>query len=111
MNKYMIMRGTVQMGVKGKSSDEVMQKYFDWSQKLRDSGRLLVAHKLADEGGRRLSSQSGRIVDGPYVESKESIGGFYLIEAESLEEAAKIGQEWPWLAEQGGFVEVRQIDI
>ena len=53
--------------------------------------------------------RNGRVsvVDGPFAETKEMLGGFNLIEAESLEEAVRIASEFPWA--RTGCVEVRAV--
>ena len=87
----------------------IMQKYAEWSEKIR--GRTVLAHKLFDGEGRTLENQKGRLVDGPYTETKESIGGFYIIHAKDYDEAVKIANECPTLLFQGGTVEVRRVEI
>jgi hypothetical protein len=87
---------------------QALQQYFDWSDKLRREGRLVSADELAG-GGRTVRVQGGQVViDGPYVETKDAIGGYYLIEAASEDEAAEIARGCPTL-NHGGFVEVRGI--
>jgi hypothetical protein len=49
------------------------------------------------------------IADGPYMEIKESIGGYSIVKAESLEEAVELAKGCPILT-AGGNVEVREID-
>lgn len=113
MPKYMIIRGGITPGYKidDATPDDVMAKYVAWSQSLRDDGRYVSAHKLRAGEGRRLVQREGRIIDGPFAESKESIGGYYVIEAGNLDEATEVARTWPWFAVQDGFVEVRPIEI
>ena len=87
----------------------VMNKYREWSEKL--GRKIHVAHKLFDGEGKKLELKNGKVTDGPYAETKESVGGFYVIEAESYEEAAKLASECPTLLYQGGYVEVRRVEI
>lgn len=75
-------------------------------------------HKPFTVGGQRLGPDNGRVMrsvggnvratDGPYSESKEVLGGFYIIEAANYEEAVARTLDHPTL-EYGGTVEVRQI--
>jgi hypothetical protein len=90
--------------------EAVMQRYIAWSEQLRTSGRLVAAHKLEDGSGRRLSGATGKVTDGPYVETRESIGGYYIIEAKDFDEASRIARECPTVAVQNGFCEVRKIE-
>lgn len=56
------------------------------------------------------SGTSGPVVtDGPFVETREVVGGLYLIEAADLDEALAIAQRVPEVAEQGSGVEVRPV--
>jgi len=85
---------------------EMMEQFFAWTDHLRAEGRLVVAHELAS-GGQTVRLRDGAIVvDGPYAETKEIVGGYYLITAADDEEAAAISQGCPIL-HHGGIVEVR----
>lgn len=85
-----------------------IQKYIEWSQKLRERGQNLGANELA-AGGQVLRSRGGEIVvDGPFTETKEAIGGYYHIQAADESEAVAIASECPVLR-FGGAVEVRTI--
>ena len=80
-------------------------------EKMRATGKMLVSASLGDlEGWRTLRSRGGKtqITDGPYTESKEVVGGLFLIEADSLDEAlriasmhpaAQLGEEGEWAVE------------
>jgi hypothetical protein len=91
------------------NNDFIMKKYGEWSQKIGQ--KTLVAHKLRGGAGRKLDLVHGQVKDGPYTETKECIGGFYIIEAANYEEAVKIASECPTLLYQGGYVEVREVEI
>lgn len=71
---------------------------------------MLYGEKLAEEGGKILASQKRQlsIVDGPYSETKEVVGGFFLIQAEDYNEAVKFASDCPGLA--FGRIAVRQVD-
>ena len=98
-------------GSEGLSAEEAqkrVQKYIDWSQKLRARGQNLGANELAS-GGPVLRSSAGEVVvDGPYVETKEAIGGYFHIRAADARQAVEIASECPALL-FGGAVEVREI--
>ncbi len=55
----------------------------------------------------RVRNGRTSIVDGPFAETKEILGGYNLIEADSLEDAVKIAQEFPWIGT--GSIEVRPV--
>lgn len=96
-----------------KASPEEMQattqKWMNWV-----SG-IAAQNKLADRGNRLVSTgkvlnSDGTISDGPYTEIKESILGYSLIKATSLEEATELANGCPVLS-LGGNVEVREINV
>ena len=59
--------------------------------------------------GKIVSGKNGRIVaDGPFAESKEAIGGYFLLQVDDLDEAVEIAKDCPVL-EYGSTVEVRPI--
>ena len=86
----------------------IIQKYKAWSEKLKATGRWVGGEKL-DASGRVLRGAGPKTVvkDGPYAETKEIIGGYYLIEAESYDHAIEICKDHPHLGR--GTVEVREI--
>ncbi|MBV8277813.1 MAG: hypothetical protein JO170_21465 [Verrucomicrobia bacterium] len=89
---------------------ELLQKYQAWTQKLKSEGRFLAGEKLSNNLGKSLRGKGTEIiVDGPYADSKEAIGGYYLIEAKDLDEAVEVAKGCPSLT-YGGSVEIREID-
>jgi hypothetical protein len=93
--------------------EELQQKsaqYQAWADGIRASGRYVSGEKLAHEGGRLLSSRSGKvtIVDGPYAESKEVVGGYMVIRAENYEDALELVRTSPMLERYR--IELRETD-
>jgi hypothetical protein len=87
-----------------------IKRYSDWAQKLRAAGKLVSADKLKDNEGLLLSAKNGQVVvDGPFAETKETIGGYFIVEAANLNEAIEITKECPAISE-GGVVELREIE-
>ncbi|WP_333681574.1 YciI family protein [Dyella sp.] len=80
-------------------------------EKMRATGKVLVSASLGDlDGWRTLRTRGGKmhINDGPYTESKEVVGGLFIIEADSHDEAlrlasmhpaAMLGEEGEWAVE------------
>ena len=85
-----------------------MMKYWqDWIGSIAAQNKLVTAgNRLAREG--QVIAPGNIITNGPYVEVKEAVGGFIIIRAASLEEAAELSKDCPILS-TGGNVEVRQI--
>ncbi len=90
---------------------EIIGKYIAWNEKLQKDGRLLGGEKLSDEGGRRIqkSGEKPVVVDGPYAEAAEVVGGYYLIQAKDYAEATAIALTCPHV-EFGAYLDVRKID-
>ena len=89
----------------------MLKDYRDWSMKLRAENRLVGGEKLTDDNGKVLRDRSGKVTltDGPYAESKEIVGGFFIITAKDYDEACTIARGCPHL-KYYGRVEVRQIE-
>jgi len=91
---------------------KVIEKYIAWGNRLREAGVMHAGDKLTGEPGKVLRSNNGnvRITDGPYSETKEVLGGYYIIEASSYEQAIDRSRDCPHL-QYGGTIEVRQVDM
>ena len=90
----------------------ILEDYSGWMGRLRAEGRIKAGDKLTDDAGRVMSTRAGRVVatDGPFPESKELVGGFFVIAASSYDEACRIAESCPHFKD-GGRIEVRQIDV
>ena len=79
-----------------------------WLEKLTAQGKVKPGRALERKGA-IVSGVNGRIVtDGPFAESKEAIGGYLVLDVETIEEAIAIAQSSPGLA-YGGSIEVRPL--
>jgi hypothetical protein len=85
-----------------------MQKYYAWSAKLRGEDRMHGGDPLQPASTIVRRKGAEIVVDGPFAETKESVGGYFLVSAESLAEASEIAKGCPIL-DTGGYVEVREI--
>jgi hypothetical protein len=89
---------------------QAIQRFSAWARKLREQGKLVAAEKLKDNEGLLLRSRNGQVVvDGPFAETKETIGGYFIVEAATLDEAVELTRECPALS-NGGIVELREIE-
>ena len=79
-----------------------------YTARLKERGALLASNSLRSESV-RLRLQGGRrsVLDGPFTESKELIGGFFLLEVPSREQALVYAEECP--AAEWATVEVREV--
>ena len=88
----------------------VVQKYQEWSEKMGAAGKLAGGNKLANDAGKVLRGTDDiSVVDGPFAETKEVIGGYFILEAKDYAEAAELSKSCPHLA-FGGAIELRQIE-
>jgi hypothetical protein len=86
------------------------ERMLRFSEDLKSRGMLTISQSLkSDTSGARLRAQDDHvsIVDGPFAESKEMIGGFFLLTCETREQAIAIARECP--AVQWATVEVREL--
>ena len=96
-----------------RTPDEAQRAYADmvrFGEGLQARGLLRACESLrSDAAGVRVSVRGGRRtqVDGPFTESKEMVGGFFLLDCDTLEQAIAIAGECP--AAQWATVEVREV--
>ena len=91
------------------SPDEMqkqMQRWLGWMKELQAQGHFKTGQPL-ERGGNVVNRQK-TIIDGPYAEAKDLVGGFMLIEAKDLAQASELAKGCPVFS-TGGFVEVRPI--
>lgn len=96
---------------KGLSPDEierVSNEWMGWFKNLGAQGKVIAGSPLEPEI-RIVSGKNGSVVaDGPFAESKEAIGGYFLLRVNTFEEAVAIAKQCPGLS-YGAVVEVRQV--
>lgn len=95
-----------------RSEDEARSLYAQmmaFGEDLQAQGKLLASESLRpDEHAVRISSAEGRpqLLDGPFAEAKEMVGGFFLLDVTTRDEAVEIAQRCP--AARWATVEVRE---
>lgn len=87
---------------------EIMKQFGAWMETIKAKHEVLGTNGLAPTAGKVVRGPNLTETDGPYVESKEVIGGYVLITASSLEEATAAARACPGLA-YGMAVEVRPV--
>jgi hypothetical protein len=91
-----------------KEAQQIMQKWMAWLEDLAKRGKIKDRGQPLEPAGKVVNGKQKTITDGPYAEAKDLVGGFSLIEARDLDEAAELSKGCPIL-ERGGSVEVRPI--
>ena len=84
---------TSEMGFSPDEMQQHVQKWFAWIASLRDQGIYKGGEPLDDEG--LIVTPDGAVTDGPFLESKEMIGGYVMISADSIDEAAELARGCP----------------
>jgi hypothetical protein len=96
-------------GGKPDADDPADKMFFSWLDDLQARGMWVAGDQLAPpRRARSVRVRDGKpmVTDGPFAETKEAIGGFDIVECDSLEEAVEIAARHP-TAQMGGTIEVR----
>jgi hypothetical protein len=109
-NGYMLLfRGTQwDKDLSPEAIQKMVTQWYAWFDRLTQEGKCKAGHPLEREG-KIVSGRKGRTVaDGPFAESKEAIGGYFLLHVDDLNEAVEIAKQCPGL-DYGIDVEVRPV--
>ena len=108
MEKFMLI---FQGGIKFDSSPEELQanmgKWMAWVDKLNQEGKY-VSEETQLPGGKLINDKNA-VTDGPYTEGKELVGGFFVINAATIDEAVKNATDNYTDFEYNGTVQVRPV--
>lgn len=109
-NEYLLLiRGTHwDHGLSAADMQRIMSEFNDWAGSLAQSGVLRGAQPLRDEGKIVARAGGASVTDGAFAESKEAIGGYFLLAVPTMDEAVRRAQTCPILA-YGAEIEVRPV--
>jgi hypothetical protein len=114
--KYVLMytnRPDLDAAVPEERQAEVYQAIYSWFEKhgsvMADMGAELQGPETATTVKYGPKSDEPVVVDGPFSEAKENVGGFSIIDVPDLDAAIAIVKEWPSLQQPGGAVEIRPV--
>ena len=107
-NGYMlIFRGTDwYKGLSPEQMQQVADRRMAWFNGLKNEGTAIAGNPLEREG--KIVGKNRVVSDGPFAESKETIGGYFLLKVRSMDDAVAIAQQCPGLP-YGIRVEVRPV--
>jgi hypothetical protein len=89
-------------------AQQTMAKWRAWFKEMTEKGHVKSVGQPLDDAGKVVGGTKRTVTDGPYAETKDLIGGYSLIEAHDLDQAARLASGCPIL-ESGGSVEVRPV--
>src|SRR5882724_11825216 len=98
-NEYLLLfRGSSwDKGLSPEQLQKTMGQFMDWFERLKQQGKVKAGQPL-ERQGRIVSGKKGRTVaDGPFAESKEAIGGYFLLQVADFNEALAIARQCPVL--------------
>ncbi len=98
-----------ELGLSPEQLQERMGKWFAWGNKMGEQGILKGGEALHDKI-RRISGPDRIVTDGPFAESKELVGGYYIVSAPNMEAVQVIAQDFPDY-DLGGTVEIREVMV
>lgn len=108
MEKFMlIFHGGIKTDASPEELQANMSKWMAWVEKLHQEGRYVAGEALLPGG--KLVTGNGAVTDGPYTEGKELVAGFFVVNADSIEEASSMAQSGYPDFEYGGTVQVRPV--
>jgi len=90
--------------------EAIVQGHRRFADEVQAAGKMVVGERLRPDGDAsriRVKAGQRQVMDGPFTETKEALGGFYLIECDTKQEAVEWAKKIP--LREGGFVDVRPI--
>jgi len=112
MKDFMMLFISADYAAMGLSPEEMqgrMGKWFAWDSKMKEAGVVKSGNALKSHA-KRVAGPERVVSDGPFAESKELIGGYYVITAENYDAVVEIAQDYPDY-DLGGAVEIREIEV
>jgi hypothetical protein len=108
MSEFLFLYRGGQRASDAAESDKVMQKWVAWMEDLGSKGHLKDRGQPLDPAGKVVRGKQKVVTDGPYPESKDVVGGYTLITARDLAQAAELSKGCP-IFDTDGVVEVRPV--
>lgn len=110
MSKYMFLfRGGSDMSQSSPADQQAnMMQWKIWMDGIAAKGKLLGGEPLSYATGKVLTGRSKKVTDGPYAEAKEIVGGYLIVDAVDIDEAAEMAKGCP-IFDNDGSLEVRSV--
>jgi hypothetical protein len=109
MNDYVFLYRGADRGGSPEEMQRRMQKWVTWMKELAEQGHLKDRGHPLERGGKTVRGRQKTVIDGPFAEAKDAIGGYTLVQAGDLEAAVEISKGCPIFEAETGTVEVRPV--
>lgn len=93
----------------GATHDAAMSEIYAWFEKWGAAGKIASGGAELASSNQARTVRGGAVIDGPFIEAKEVVGGVTFLDAETMDEAVEIAASWPGVAEGRSTVEVRPV--
>lgn len=87
---------------------QVMKKWMGWMDALKTEGHMQKGGERLDRSGKVVRSRAKTVSDGPYIEVKDAIQGYVMVEAQDMNQAVELAKGCP-IFDDDGSVEIRPI--
>ena len=108
MSEYVFLYRGGEAGRSPERIQQSMQKWMAWFKELAENGHVKDRGQPLERAGKLVNGKRKTVTDGPFAEAKDLVGGYTLILAKDLDEAAELSKGCPIL-EVDGQVEVRPV--
>ena len=108
--QYMLLIYSNENGASDGDEADILKRYGAFTQEVRESGKLVTADRLQPTPAAttvRIRNGETLLTDGPFAETKEQLGGYYVLECENVDEALAYAAKIP--AADNGSIEVRPV--
>jgi hypothetical protein len=109
MSQFVFLYRGVDRSATPEEMQQIIQKWMVWMKQLGEKGHIKdMGHPLEYSGKIVKGKQKKTVTDGPFIETKDVVAGYTLVEAKDLAQATELSMGCP-IFERGGFVEVRPV--
>ena len=98
-----------ELGFSPEQVEERMGRWFAWGEKMATDGIETAGNALMPQG-KHIKGEDKVVTDGPYIEGKELVGGYYIFKAKDLDGAVEVAKGFPDFDIEGK-VEVREVMV
>jgi hypothetical protein len=108
MSEYVFLYRGGEGGRSPERAQQMMQKWMAWFKEIAEKGHVKDRGQPLERSGKLVNGKQKTVIDGPFAEAKDVIGGYTLIEARDIDQAVELSKGCP-IFEVDGAVEVRPV--